>query len=54
MSLIEIPVKLPPDMIRVAEMMAREQEITLGHLVRQVLGQEISRRKKREAAHQGG
>ncbi len=45
MSLIEIPVKLPPDMIRMAEMTAREEDITLGQLVRQVLGQEISRRK---------
>ena len=45
MSLIEIPVKLPPDLIHVAEMMAQEEDITLGHLVRRLLSKEVSRRK---------
>lgn len=45
MSLIKITLQLPPDMLHVLDGLAREQDVTPGHLVRTILSQEISRRK---------
>ena len=45
MSLIKITLQLPPDMLHVLDGLAREQDVTTGHLVRTILSHEISRCK---------